>query len=74
MTHGVICTDRESEASEYGIIEKTWVYPVAQAVWGVDHPRIYYFRTKEARDEYGASHDHLDILPRRKLYILPSFE
>ena len=46
--------------------EKITVYPVRQAVWGVDSPITMFFRSKEERDHYVAGHDHLDVLRDRK--------
>lgn len=47
--------------------EKITVYPIRQAFWGCVPCEIYYFRSKEERDYYYSTHDHLDKLRARRV-------
>jgi hypothetical protein len=41
---------------------KMTAYGVRQAIWGSDRKEVYYFATKELREEYARDHDHFDRL------------
>lgn len=52
----IICGEEEHVAY------KMTAYGVRQAIWGSDRKEVYYFATKEIREEYARNHDHFDRL------------
>lgn len=40
---------------------------IKQAIWGKDQPEVFYFRSKEERDEYFSKADYCDKLKKRSV-------